>query len=92
MRLIAVVGEVTVEVSAPVTGESVALRTFFLEGMFEAGWGRGRRSELGWQEKWGGREKWTGGDLKLVGWEGRYVQAVIGGEGGEEAKRNEMGE
>jgi hypothetical protein len=55
----------------------VALRTFFLEGMFEAGWGRGRRSELGWQEKWGGREKWTGGNLKLVGWEGGHVQAIL---------------
>ncbi len=38
-------------------------------------------------EKWGGREKWMGGNLKLVGWEGGHVQAIVGGEGGEEVGR-----
>ena len=50
-------------------------------------WGLRQEKSDGPTEQLGGREKWTGGNLKLVGWEEGHVQAVIGEEGGEEVGR-----
>ena len=53
-------------------------------------WGLRQEKLDGPREQLGGRVKWTGGNLKLVGWEGGHVQAVIGGEGGEEGGGSEI--